>query len=420
MATKSTRRVYPLPEAIDGKRWNVDDGRPQVDMTARRMFVPLADTPEDRFLRAHETAHARITPKVSAAAVAKKNGVSGMAVQVCEDARVHAFLNRRGIETTGAVSIDEARGIAKRIAGSDREIAAAMVSVRGTGDYDRIIDALAGAGVDENRVESIAEGARQVCSMIWASPSRRGMRHPVEIVQGFAKRTIPAARLFDTLFPDSPGDQQNDGMREAIARVMRDGYLTDRDGKWGDLEPIAKAPLSAPRKRGQGETRTFRDEGVIPNAVHRLTVDGRIFSRQRKAPGGTVLVDASGSMGLSADELSAIVDAAPSGTVAIYCGRRTIGRIVIVADRGRQATIEAIQRSRIGGGNIIDGPALRWLANQPKPRIWVSDGYVTGKNDTLAKNLLVDAAAIVRHGSIVRVDGASDAAAMLRASRGLR
>ena len=29
-----------------------------------------------------------------------------------------------------------------------------------------------------------------------------------------------------------------------------------------------------------------------------------------------------------------------------------------------------------GNGNYVDMPAIEWLATQPEPRIWVTDGYV--------------------------------------------
>jgi hypothetical protein len=383
------------------------------------MFVPLQDTESDRFCRAHEMGHAKITPKVSAGKVCKKSGVSMLALQVCEDARVHHFLNRRRIPTSGGNTAQEAEAHAKRIMHSDRDIAATLVSAHGTGDYDRFRDALLAVGVDEYHLQDIASSARRVAESIGRGPDRRGGKHPVDTSRGFATRTVPAALQFDCLWPEEPGDSK-DGMRELMEELIRHVPPSAKDGRWGDVDPIARAPMSIARRRGKGETRTYRDEGTAPSAIHRLTIDGRIFSRQRHAPGGTVLVDASGSMGLSAEQLADIVEAAPTGKVAVYCGRSTSGRITVVADRGRMATEKDMRRARVGGGNVIDGPALRWLANQPKPRIWVSDGYVTGKHDHMALNLIADAAGIVRRGSITRVDAADDAAEMLRAARGLR
>jgi hypothetical protein len=419
MTTKNTRRVYPIPEAIDGRRWSVDDGRPQVDTTARRMLVPLQDTDGDRFIRAHEMAHARITPKVGAGKAAKKAGVTMLALQVSEDARVHHFLNRRGIPTPGGMTPEEAESCAKRIVTNERDIAAALLSAVNTGDFDLIRNGLQAAGMEHDALYDIVRDVRKVADGIGRGADRRGTKHPCDNSRGFTTRTIPAALQFDVLWPEEPGDP-GDGMRDKLSELIRHGAMSSRPGQWGSMDPIARAPMSLARRRGKGETRTYRDEGTAPSAVHRLTIDGRIFSRQRHAPGGTVLVDASGSMALSEKALAAIVEAAPTGKVAIYCGRSTSGRITVVADRGRMATDKDIRRARVGGGNVIDGPALRWLANQPKPRIWVSDGYVTGKHDTMAMNLIADAAGIVRRGSITRVDAADDAADMLRAARGVR
>lgn len=419
MTTKNTRRVYPLPEAIDGRRWSVDDGRPQVDTAARRMLVPLQDTDGDRFIRAHEMAHARITPKVGAGKAAKKAGVSMLALQVAEDARVHHFLNRRGIPTPGGMTPAEAESCAKRIVSNERDVAAALLSAVNTGDFDLIRDGLQAAGMEHDTLYDIVRDVRKVAEGIGRRPDRRGGKHPCDNSRGFTTRTIPAALQFDILWPEEPGDP-GDGMRDKLSELIRYGATSSRPGQWGTVDPIARAPMSIARRRGKGETRTYRDEGTAPSAVHRLTIDGRIFSRQRHAPGGTVLIDGSGSMALSSAQLAAIVEAAPTGKVAVYCGRSTSGRITVVADRGRMATEKDMRRARVGGGNVIDGPALRWLANQAKPRIWVSDGYVTGKHDTMAMNLIADAAAIVRRGSITRVDAADDAADMLRAARGMR
>jgi hypothetical protein len=51
---------------------------------------------------------------------------------------------------------------------------------------------------------------------------------------------------------------------------------------------------------------------------------------------------------------------------------------------------------------------LDWLNAQPGPRIWISDGYVTGTTDANGPNLLLEAAAKVRAGGVVRVDRMGD------------
>ena len=65
----------------------------------------------------------------------------------------------------------------------------------------------------------------------------------------------------------------------------------------------------------------------------------------------------------------------PSGrtlSFAAYSGRGHIGELVIVAKDGQwQDNVRPD-----GNGNDIDYPALEWLAEQPHPRIWVTDGGV--------------------------------------------
>ena len=123
-----------------------------------------------------------------------------------------------------------------------------------------------------------------------------------------------------------------------------------------------------------------QEVGAIPGAIHRLPVDQKIFTDTRtKSKGGTptILVDVSGSMSLSVEQVSAICEAHPYATVATYSGGNTSGAIVIIAKGGRVAEQSAMDLSQ--GGNGIDGPALRWLGSQPGPRIWVSDGQVFGR-----------------------------------------
>jgi len=57
---------------------------------------------------------------------------------------------------------------------------------------------------------------------------------------------------------------------------------------------------------------------------------------------------------------------------------------------------------------LVDGPALEWLAKQNGPRIWISDGSVTGIGDSQAANLFMEAGAILRKGNIRRFGSVDD------------
>ena len=60
---------------------------------------------------------------------------------------------------------------------------------------------------------------------------------------------------------------------------------------------------------------------------------------------------------------------------------------------------------------------LEWLAKQPEPRIWISDGGVTGKHDTPSRSLKTRCATICRRSNIQRVDGVTAAAKLLATGR---
>ena len=66
-----------------------------------------------------------------------------------------------------------------------------------------------------------------------------------------------------------------------------------------------------------------------------------------------------------------------------------------------------------GRGNIIDEPALEWLAHQGGPRLWISDGGVTGVGDTTSAALQRRCKEIVERAGIRRVKTVAEAAAFL-------
>jgi hypothetical protein len=129
-------------------------------------------------------------------------------------------------------------------------------------------------------------------------------------------------------------------------------------------------------------------EGVFPRYPGRLLSDGAVFARKRRVPGGTVLIDASGSMNLTHAQVKAIVEKTAGATVAVYLGTGDdmTGVLRIVAKRGRMAE-RFTGYDNDSSGNVVDVPALDWLCKQPKPRIWVCDGIVTGKGDRHGGNI---------------------------------
>jgi hypothetical protein len=119
------------------------------------------------------------------------------------------------------------------------------------------------------------------------------------------------------------------------------------------------------------------------------------------------------------NDLDALFEAAPEATILGYAGHLSdnTGRIVLVADRGRAANPNdvLIWAEDIGGSNIVDVPAIQILARMPRPRLWVSDGGVTGEGDQLSSRVVDAVAALVAEAGIMRMTtGAKGAAEMFK------
>lgn len=166
--------------------------------------------------------------------------------------------------------------------------------------------------------------------------------------------------------------------RERNRKTSSDAHSYNPDNiRWGDMD-IRKAKKSwkLPKKFVSKSKYRGSDEGAVPRYVHRMATDGRIFGRKKKTPGGSVLIDDSGSMSWSMDELKGIIQAAPASVIAAYSGTGSRGELVILAEDGQCADVNIGANLPYGGNNTVDYPALQWLAEQERPRIWVSDGHV--------------------------------------------
>jgi hypothetical protein len=218
------------------------------------------------------------------------------------------------------------------------------------------------------------------------------------------RATIAVARILDAL-REHQRNPDNEGALETLLDHEIE-HEKDRKAVWGRMfirEPERSIRVVQIRlSRAVGE-------GAILQFSHRMWSDGRVFrGRRRRPPGGTILLDASSSMPLLPQDVVNLVRRAPAGTIAAYASRSrnmTWGRLTVLARGGWRVSDDDIAAA-VGGGNVVDGPALQWLAAQPAPRVWISDGLVTGRSEKTYETLrtqcdLICASAHIRHvGSI--------------------
>lgn len=483
MARKA-RKSPPIPEVLNrlsgGRKWTVmePDPNPAVqngaDMRSGQMRVPLDDSDASAFMRTHEMARLTWSPDAP---------ITDPYEQAFEEARLNLLTKQVGLPTDtyrepGVVETTIANNMANKAA-------AALTRVALTGTSDEAVASRTLAGVDPRvglwanealtvlrksklTFKGVQEAAEYLRSRVVTSTRKPVKPHPDgkegEAKAGIARegagasgdKPMPAPKLVlpptpkppKAEAPKKPDDSKKpvEGKsREAARRqeakeaeasvpvlqLMKDegnpptiwAPPVSAGARWGTMTvEVPPMPLRLPRRVGKGKWRPA-DSGAVPRRMERWCSDQAVFSTKGRQRSGTVLVDGSGSMGLSHAQILQVVLKAPAASVAVYSGGRYMldgreigteewtrlcttnpavagrvtsnldgGKLQLLARKGRR--VKAIP-SR-AGANVVDGPALRWLARQRAPRVWVSDMQVTGVGENTSEALSKNARDICR------------------------
>jgi hypothetical protein len=413
---KREKLAIPLPEAIDGQHWKIHRS-PSVRIAGvehrhGQMIVPLGESQVERLVRLHEMTHVKITPRDELQVALGELPES--ILQLCEDARVHRQMHKLGFpvkDLEGVVSDMEIRHMAR--SAHPAELAALAAAMYATGEAERLAEALP---TDERR--AIYKYGRKLCENVFWQEDHLV---PFSSVVSMAKEIIEA--LGD---PGAPEEKQPTALPAkrlpALADFERDmnGVPTKfkpgtppRDtndkvhgaGDWMEMrmeEP--PLPLRLPGEMRGRRKKVPEQRGRRLHRIGRLYHDGRVFSHKPPTKGGgAVLIDTSGSMKLSRDDVLRLCAAYPGGVIGAYSGDShkdgEYGILRVIARKGRRVPDDQI--SPPGGGNSVDGPALDWLAKQPGPRYWISDAGVYGGAEGLRY-----CEQVCRRANIERVDNA--------------
>ena len=146
----------------------------------------------------------------------------------------------------------------------------------------------------------------------------------------------------------------------------------------------------------------------------------RMFAQRVRSSGGVVVIDQSGSMDLTPEEVGEILQVAPEALVIGYSHRpgdlSGIANAWLLAHRGRIATTPPAGNV----GNGVDGPVLRWAlshARRGDPFVWITDGQVTDSNDHPCTALTQECASLVRRHHIPLARDVLEARTYLRGRR---
>ncbi|MCZ6784109.1 MAG: hypothetical protein O7G30_12455 [Proteobacteria bacterium] len=420
----------PYPELVDAEPGpyeihdsNELDGLPSsglVDLKQKILCVPF--DPEGRVVALHELAHVKWSPRQRS----RRRARSGVGLAV-EDGRINLGLERLGMPLVLGAEMHKqvlALGRQDLVRGELGHFVMRATASFGTSvEADLLALLECTPGTRSARLPTRSRERARALLGEARERLERGRRRRGEDVTSYRQGVYVARWLRRELAALGFADPQTVGLvlvgcglGECAGKGTGEGPNRGGGGGPGRLR-VTTAKLTrvcTPVAARGGRRWKPADEGTDLRFLHRYAVDQRVFRRRvhRGKGGGSVLIDASGSMSLDAADIDRIIAGAPSATlVALYSGTGDRGELRVVVREGRRAGVEALTPP--GAGNIVDLPALEWLARQPAPRVWISDGGVTGCDDRSSDTVSRGCKSVCRRAGIVRVRSAEQAAMVL-------
>lgn len=406
----SKNKAVPfLPEVVStyrggsSERWKVESGTTNrgdawTDFTAHTIRVPSDTSPTARVIRTHELTHARISPNTQEQldAVSRRNGLSVDALIASEEFRVNTVTKLLGFDTDLLQDGSEKRtgeSLAKQdTIEAHNAVINFGVGLAGTKAFRTFVAGLKAGGKPEwaKEIQDLQKEVKKIVrnadSSELGSTYGESLYDPiagvdVEVPYGFARYTARLAKAVQNYYAVKPEPASGNGASGIEVPV---GYRTAQFAPLVFDETIKR---NKPVKGHLHRRKTAMTTGKRVLYPQRAITDPqkRVFGQKVRSSGGIIVVDISGSMEISNDELNKILDLAPSSIVVAYShkrGSQGIANAWVLAERGKR--VETLPP--IGNvGNGVDGPILEWAISKRKgnePIIWVCDGQVTdGAND---------------------------------------
>jgi hypothetical protein len=445
MTDEAVKKVSPEPNLLgrDDVRkpglWKIGEtqpvrGFPVTSIDRKEMLVPLTETERARCIRAHEMIHAKISPTTDDfRGWVSRGTATEKAMIVAEESRVNYLAAAIGFPMREHME-------------DGRELLDA-VDLTTSGDWKTLVWGTV-AGVFTASEQKWIEGATRV-NPNWGTQIANIVKYVNEfwdVKLSDASNRISALADIDNLSHNLDEDQleinrkilagEKVGERDRFESCNHGFYRTEELAQWIDHvaniggeavsimdsksnladamerareadgglcnEPLWDTLRFAPAKPMRpilgavSRKRTATNMGRYPRRVERLLSDPerRIFDTVKKADGGVVLIDGSGSMDFSADDIEKMMLAAPGCTVAVYSAPDTPRyygttelcehTMFILAQDGKMLTTDQVKdvQGELVGGNGCDLPALKWAIarrkNRHAPIVWVTDGFVHG------------------------------------------
>lgn len=422
------------PELLSGRAdeaslrpWTIHEGSTMrgaasCNLSDRILQVPLGAGEQARVVRAHELMHARVSPHAHHLLRALDE-VSPRALECAEELRVNTLLLRLGFDLSVLCDGSEKPG-ARRLAsdGSWAEAVCFMLAVLGTGaERDFFSGVRLGDATWLAPLRAVRKRALAILDESTGSLSATHLNDD-DLPSGYATSTLVIARVVTSVLGARvPASTQELRMfrrsLEAGGRRPPTGVFAPLvvDHDLSRIHGVQRRPSRRTRPATSGPA--MRHPGRLLTDQHR-----RAFSRRVTARGGVVVVDQSGSMDLDAEQLHALVRAAPEALVVGYShrpgDRGGTPNCWVLCDRVRVAA--SYPSGNVGNG--VDGPVLFWALGQRRRGevvVWVTDGQVTDSHDHPDERLADSCADLVRRHRIRLARDLTEATRVLRTNRAL-
>jgi hypothetical protein len=422
---------------IAHERWTVENcrpvrGEPRTSIDKRIMFAPSTDDDVARAIRGHEMLHAKLSPTEEQMEKWVARGVaSSTAMVAVEELRINYLAEHAGFGVKAHLADGNEMEAGERLAQSNdwAGAVATCFATAGTAGHKKFLtgirrhnrawgDALLDiskramreikkahrdgllARTDEydgiaplgfSATERIAEWVDRLASF----PPPKDRKSESKSGKGKSKAGMKSDEAGDE---DSESVDKSDGVgNEGVAdgegdrngvphQNIKPAESTGRAPRWAELR-VSREPMPRLHAGTIGKKRIATNMGRRPRRMHRYMTDPakRVFDRTVRGSGGMVIIDASGSMSFTTEQIVQIVDNAKGATVAIYSdkNRDNGANMWVIADKGRM--VENVEYIDYGHGNGVDFPAIVWgvenRQNSKAPLVWVTDGGVCGYND---------------------------------------
>lgn len=378
--------MVPIPDAIrDGeKEFLFEPGAPDINLTKRTMSSPVELSKRTRVTQLRTLAIAKWSPEKR-----QVGGINQAILDAVEQARLDMKLRSSAFDISGVrffhddtidytvQHADVARAAGLLVA-SRHTADNAAVKKRFKKKYgkltDRIRDAMHVLDYDHYDPSYSEE------YLTWDTTTSVAHR-----IQDLLKDFMENKKSVSNDMPEA--EKMSPVTSDEIAESMLSVFKGGDTNEWAEMEvKEPPRPHSIPNELKARKT-IKADTGAVPIALHRATIDGRVFRERRRKPGlGAVLIDQSGSMSMSVEDVEMILSFLPGAVIAGYASSGYTGELRVLARSGRRVEREDLLIPKSGNG--VDGPALRWIEQFPGPRFWVSDGFITGRNDGAAGEML--------------------------------